>query len=83
MLFQGVGNRFNWKQKRSLLITNKYLYNFKGTKLKRKISLLNIAATTVSEDPSSDEFVIHVPDEYDYRYTSGRYFLFIIVGLPL
>ena len=63
-------NPLNWKQKRNLLITDKYLYNFKGTNLKRRIKLLNVAATTVSEDPESKEFVIHVPVEYDYRYTS-------------
>ena len=43
--------------------------------LKRKICLLNIAAVTTSSLKESDEFVIHVPMEYDYRYTSRRYFL--------
>jgi hypothetical protein len=40
--------------------------------LKRRINLLNIAATTTSLDKSSHEFVIHVPTEYDYRYTSPK-----------
>lgn len=65
-------NPFNWKQKRNMLITTKNIYNLKSHTLKRRISLMNLAATTVSEDGSSKEFVIHIPDEYDYRYTSER-----------
>lgn len=65
-------NPFNWKQKRNMLITTKNLYNLKNKDLKRRISLCNVAATTVSEDTKSGEFVIHVPDEYDYRYTSEK-----------
>ncbi len=43
--------------------------------LKRKINLFSVAATTISENKDSQEFVIHVPAEYDYRYTSQRYVL--------
>jgi len=67
-------NPFGWKQERNIIVTNKYIYNLKKKSLKRRISLLNVAATTVSENRESLEFVIHVPSEYDYRYTSARYF---------
>lgn len=65
-------NRFNWKQRRKILITDRFLYNFKNKTLRRRINLINIAATTISEHIESDEFVIHVPDEYDYRYSSAK-----------
>jgi len=68
-------NHYNWKQERNILITNKFIYNLKKKSLKRKISLLNVGATTVSESKDSNEFVIHVPSEYDYRYSSTKYFI--------
>ena len=41
--------------------------------LKRRISIINIAAVTKTTEASL-EFVIHVPTEYDYRYLSERYY---------
>jgi serum/glucocorticoid-regulated kinase 2 len=38
-----------------------------GPALKRKIPLNKITGMTLSN--MSTEFVIHVPDEYDYRYS--------------
>jgi len=37
--------------------------------VKRKIGIDKVAAITASR--VSSEFVIHVPDEYDYRYSSA------------
>jgi len=65
-------NPFNWKQKRNLVITTKNIYNLKSKDLRRRINLLNVAATTVNEDENNKEFVIHVPDEYDYRFISAK-----------
>ena len=65
-------NPFDWKQERNIIITNKYIYNLKKKSLKRRISLLNVDATTVSEIKESHELVFHVPSEYDYRYSSAR-----------
>ena len=66
------------KQERLLLVTSKYVYNLSlnkikdlisslisSIKIKRKIAIDKIAAITLSK--KGDEFVIHVPDEYDYR----------------
>lgn len=60
------------------MITNIALFNLKKNSkyriiniilaIKRKISLTKIKATTIST--ISPEFVLHVPDEYDYRYAS-------------
>jgi len=68
-------NPFDWKQERNIVITNKFVYNLKKKSLKRKINLKNITAITSSLNKESQEFVLHVPSEYDYRYTSPRYFL--------
>ena len=61
------------------MITNKAIYNLSKTsfsflfiyytlEIKRKIPASKVQGVTVSKVGS--EFVIHVPDEYDYRYAS-------------
>ena len=79
--------KFNFKgkkQERILLMTNKFLYNVlplnmiisvlatlkTSSKIKRKISIEKIAFITISKP--GVEFVIHVPDEYDYRFSSDK-----------
>ncbi len=66
-------NPYGWKQERNILISNKFVYNLKKKTLKRKINLHKITAITFSEHKESQEFVLHVPSEYDYRYTSLKY----------
>ena len=43
--------------------------------VKRKIPITKIVAITVSK--YSSEFVLHVPEEYDYRYSSADKYDFI------
>jgi len=65
-------NRRGKEQTRTLLITNKAVYNCKPksvTKVQRKIPLTELASVTLST--VSGEFVLHVPREYDYRYKSN------------
>lgn len=62
-------NRKNKKQKRSLLITNHCVYNLKGLNLKRKIEIFKIKKIISSK--SSCEFILNIPDEYDYRFVSS------------
>ena len=53
----------------NLLITNKSVYNLKGTSIERKIDFENIVAITISN--KSDEFIIHgINNEYDHLYIS-------------
>jgi len=64
-------NRKGKEQKRALLLTTKAMYNIDPSSLgkcKRRIDLDSIAAVSVSE--TGPEFVVHVPQEYDYRYKS-------------
>ena len=70
------------RQERSLLITSKAIYNinrqdfyanflsfFNGNfAIRRRVDIKKLAGITVSE--LSSEFVVHVRDEYDYRYAS-------------
>jgi len=70
------------------MITNFFLYNIVpysffndliakidiNFKIKRKIDLKTIFAITVAN--FGDEFVLHVPDEYDYRFSSDKFFFF-------
>lgn len=82
-----IVNKFNKRgkrQERTLLITSKALYNISRQNLitqaiswlssslsiKRRIDIAKITGITVSD--LSGEFVIHVPDEYDYRYSSSE-----------
>ena len=41
--------------------------------INRKIDLFKVDAVTLSADPKSSEFIIHVVDEHDYRYESKTY----------
>jgi len=66
-------NRKDKEQTRVMLITDDFLYNIMPnnySKCKRRIDLKNILGVSVSE--ISNEFVIHVPEEYDYRYKSEK-----------
>lgn len=69
-------NDYKKKQERSLMVTNKNVYNLKGkgrdggyVDIRRKIELVHIKAITISK--IGTEFVLHVPEEYDYRYASA------------
>lgn len=50
------------------MITNRAFWNLKDKSLKRKIDLRKIKGITVGSFGS--EFLLHVPDEYDYRFAS-------------
>ncbi|KAH9260394.1 hypothetical protein BASA81_001564 [Batrachochytrium salamandrivorans] len=66
-------NRRDKPQERIILITTRAMYNLVPTdvtKAKRRIPLALIDSVTMSE--ASDEFVVHVPGEYDYRMMSQR-----------
>jgi hypothetical protein len=39
--------------------------------INRKIDLFKVDAVTLSQSTSSSEFIVHVKDEYDYRYQSS------------
>lgn len=56
---------------RVFVITNMAVYNLgKGKTLKRRIEISMIDSVTQSS--ISDEFVLHIPSEYDYRLTAAR-----------
>jgi len=66
-------NKRGKEQDRVLLITDKALYNLKPKdygKCQRRIDLERIVSVTYSS--ASDEFVFHIPEEYDYRYKSDN-----------
>lgn len=61
-------NSMGLKQERYLILTSKHVYNFKKKKTRRKIKIVDVGAIILSEK-NENEFVLHVPKEYDYRYT--------------
>lgn len=66
-------NRKEKEQTRVMLITNKAIYNLMPNnygKCKRRISVDELGSITASG--ISDEFVLHVPSEYDYRFKSAK-----------
>lgn len=66
-------NRKEKEQTRVILLTNKAIYNLLPSsygKCKRRIALDSVASITASS--ISDEFVLHVPEEYDYRFKSAK-----------
>ena len=66
-------NRKKKEQTRCILITSKAVYNLMSnnySKCKRRMPLEDIKAITTSN--TSKEFVLHIPDAYDYRYKSAK-----------
>jgi serum/glucocorticoid-regulated kinase 2 len=66
-------NRKGKEQTRVMLITDKAMYNLLPDnygKCKRRIPIGTLTAITSSS--VSDEFVFHIPDEYDYRFKSAK-----------
>jgi len=75
-------NKRSKRQERSILITSKAIYNVNkqgiiasiinlfnsNYQVRRRIDIMKLSAISVSD--ISSEFVLHVPDEYDYRYAS-------------
>lgn len=78
-------NKHRVSQRRVLVVTNKYLYNIclgniltnltrlltHKSILRRKINIEKISEITLSTHPSSEQFIIHVEGEYDYRFNGG------------
>jgi serum/glucocorticoid-regulated kinase 2 len=63
-------NHYGMNQERSIMLTNKALYNMKKKSLKRKINYNEILGITYSK--LTYEFVIHGNnEEYDYAYISA------------
>lgn len=61
-------NEANKRQERNLMVTNKQIYNLNKTSVTRKTTICKVYGITLSK--SGSEFVVHIPDEYDYRYAS-------------
>ncbi len=78
-------NKFDWQQERVFAVTEKHIYSFKGKsilypafqtlifiELRRKVPIGKVAALTLSKDPESSEMVIHVSDDWDFRFKSNK-----------
>lgn len=66
-------NMFEWTQERTFVITNAAVYNIHKKEIKRQIKVKEIGGLSKSVPPSkAQEFTIHVPSSYDYRFTSAR-----------
>lgn len=61
-------NEVNKRQERTLLITTLNIFNLSSKTVKRKIPIKKVYGITVGV--IGTEFVVHVPEEYDYRYSS-------------
>jgi len=55
------------------VITNRALYNVHKKETKRKIYIKDFGGITKTVAPSkANEFTVHVPSAYDYRFSSAR-----------
>ena len=61
-------NEFGFRQDRVIVVTINAVYNLKKNAIQRRIPLERLEAISLST--MSSEFVIHVKDEYDYRFLS-------------
>ena len=55
-----------------LLLTTQQLCNIDGNEIKRSIKLENIQALTKNTGSTKTEFLLHVKDEYDYRFKCSK-----------
>ena len=65
-------NRFRMKQTRNLLLTTHHLANVKEHNFQRRIALKSIVSMTKSTEANNFEFICHVKNEYDYRFTCEK-----------
>jgi serum/glucocorticoid-regulated kinase 2 len=61
-------NKRNRAQERTIVVTSRAILNLKGKKIQRRIELEGVIGATKSKH--SDEFIVHCPGEYDYRFSS-------------
>ena len=54
------------------MLTTENLCNLKDDEVQRTIKVLNIIGLTKSTSPDNYSFVVHVKDEYDYKFKSAR-----------
>jgi len=60
------------KQTRNLLLTTQHLANVKDHEFQRRIAIKSIKAMTKSTQLNNNEFIVHVKDEYDYRFNCEK-----------
>lgn len=63
-------NDYKTSQKRTIMLTDKSVYNLKGKSVKRKIDLKRIKSIIIGK--YGGEFVFHIDGEYDYRFESEK-----------
>ena len=56
------------KQERNLLLTTNQLCNVKKKEFQRRIKIPSMKGLSRSTQPGNMEFVVHVKNEYDYRF---------------
>lgn len=61
-------NEFGFRQDRVVVVTLNAIYNLKRSAIQRRIPFEKLEAVSLST--MSSEFVLHVKDEYDYRFLS-------------
>jgi propanediol utilization protein len=65
-------NQYEWGQQRGLLITSKHVHNMKKEDIKRSIPLKDILGVSVTTESEGNEFVVHVNQDYDYRFICDK-----------
>lgn len=67
-------NRKNKSQERTLMLTERALYNLepKTLEVKRRIDALKIDSVLFTSLTENDEFVVKIPSEYDYMFSSDK-----------
>lgn len=70
----GKINMNDWKQTRSLIITEEAIYNFNDKTIKRRIPIMSLRGLSKNliEDKKKREFTLHVNGDYDYRFVSEK-----------
>ena len=55
-----------------MVITRTKIFNIHKSKVKRTMSIANLDGISKNTNKKKQEFTIHIPSEYDYRFVSEK-----------
>ncbi len=65
-------NMFGFVQERIMVVTKERVFNIKKNKVKRIIQIKTLGGVSKTTQQGKNEFTLHIPTEYDYRFHSDK-----------
>ena len=65
-------NQNQWSQDRLLVITPDKIFNIHKLNIKRQMNISELGGISKLTEKKKNEFTIHFPSDYDYRYITDK-----------